>query len=171
MKRFKKNITVAVDIIELHIPSILFGAVFIMYLIMIIYRYLLNRAVFELNELCQVLYIACALMSASYSGRTNSHVAFPLLYDRLPPKIQRIFRLISNAITVALLAIMWYPCLDSAIWMMRKKTEVLDIPFFCLYALWLLFMTLSILYCIWHFIRDLRVPVDMVVQQTPPDEA
>lgn len=158
MSRLKKAVTTVLDIIELHIPAILFSAVFIMYIIMIIYRYLLNKAVFEFNELCQVLYVASALMGASYSGRTDSHVIFPLLYDRLPAKVQRVLRMISNVVTVALLIILWYPSLENAIWMHRKKTEVLDIPFSWLYALWILFMTLSIIYCIYYFIKDLRTP-------------
>lgn len=158
MDRIKKTVKTVLDIIELHIPAILFSAVFVMYLIMIVYRYVLNKAVFEINELCQVLYVASALLGASYSGRTDSHVIFPLLYDRLSARVQKALRMISNVVTVVLLTVMWYPCLENAIWMHRKKTEVLDIPFSWLYGLWILFMTLSIFYCIYHFVKDCRTP-------------
>lgn len=158
MGRLKKATTTVLDIIELHVPAILFTAVFVMYIVMIIYRYVLNKAVFEINELCQVLYVSSALLGASFSGRNDSHVIFPLLYDRLPAKVQKVLRMISHVITVALLAVMWYPCLKNAIWMHRKKTEVLDIPFSFLYGLWILFMTLSICYCIYHFIKDCKTP-------------
>ena len=67
MSRIKKAIMKLLDIIELHIPVILFSAVFIMYVIMIIYRYVLNKTVFQMAELCQVLYLASAMLGASYS--------------------------------------------------------------------------------------------------------
>lgn len=158
MSRLKKIVTKLLDIIELHVPAVLFSAVFIMYIIMIAYRYVLHKTVFELNELCQVLYVASALTAASYCGRTDSHVIFPLLYDRLSAKVQKIFRLISNVITTVLLVALWYPTLEEAIWMHRKRTEVLDIRFSWMYALWLLFMTLSIIYCVFNFIKDIKTP-------------
>jgi len=83
MNRLKKFIMNLLDIIELHIPVILFSAVFIMYVIMIVYRYVLNKTVFQMAELCQVLYLASAMLGASYSGRTDNHVIFPLVYDKL----------------------------------------------------------------------------------------
>ena len=83
MNRLKKIIMNLLDIIELHIPVILFSAVFIMYVIMIVYRYVLNKTVFQMAELCQVLYLASAMLGASYSGRTDNHVIFPLVYDKL----------------------------------------------------------------------------------------
>ena len=56
MNRLKKIIMNLLDIIELHIPVILFSAVFIMYVIMIVYRYVLNKTVLQMAELCQVLF-------------------------------------------------------------------------------------------------------------------
>lgn len=129
MSRLKKIVTKLLDIIEIHVPAILFAAVFILYIVMIAYRYLLHKTVFEISELCQVLYVASALTAASYCGRTDSHVIFPLLYDNLPAKVQKAFRMISNVITTVLLVVLWYPTLEEAIWMHRKRTEVLDIRF------------------------------------------
>ncbi len=158
LKKPGKGVMTLLDVFEIHIPAILFAAVFIMYLIMIVYRYVLNKAVFEINEMCQVLYVASALMAASYSGRTDSHVIFPLLYDRLPAGVQRVFRMISNVITTVLLVVIWYPCLKNAIWMHKKETEVLNIPFSFLYGLWLFFITMSIVYCVWFFIKECVTP-------------
>lgn len=122
MSRLKKAIMKLLDIIELHIPVILFSAVFIMYVIMIVYRYVLHKTVFQMAELCQVLYLASAMLGASYSGRTDNHVIFPLVYDKLSAMGQKIFRIISDFIVFALCAAMWVPSLKSTIWMARKKT-------------------------------------------------
>lgn len=158
MSRFKKIVTRLLNVLELHIPAILFSAVFIMYVIMIVYRYVLHKAVFQMNELCQVLYLASALLGASYAGRTDTHVIFPLLYDKLKPKGQRVSRMIADVIVVALCVGIWYPTLKSMIWMNRKKTEVLSIPFSWLYAIFLIFITLTAVYYLYNFIKELRTP-------------
>ena len=159
MNRLKKFIMNLLDIIELHIPVILFSAVFIMYVIMIVYRYVLNKTVFQMAELCQVLYLASAMLGASYSGRTDNHVIFPLVYDKLNALGQKIFRIISDFLVFALCAAMWVPSLKSTIWMARKKTEVLDISFAWIYSVFMIFMTLSGIYYLVNFIRELRTPV------------
>lgn len=159
MSRLKKAIMKLLDIIELHIPVILFSAVFIMYVIMIIYRYVLNKTVFQMAELCQVLYLASAMLGASYSGRTDNHVIFPLVYDKLSAMGQKVFRIISDFIVFALCAAMWVPSLKSTIWMARKKTEVLDISFAWIYTVFMVFITLSGIYYLVNCIHELRTPV------------
>ncbi len=158
MRQLKKIVTKLLDILELHIPAVLFSMVFIMYVIMIVYRYILRKAVFEMNELCQVLYLTCAMLGASYAGRTDSHVIFPLLYDKLPPKAKKVFRMIADVIVVALCIALWKPSLDSLLWMTRKRTEVLDISFGWIYLVFMVFLTLSAIYYTYNFIRDLRAP-------------
>jgi TRAP-type C4-dicarboxylate transport system permease small subunit len=158
MGRLKKYITKFLDIIELYIPMALFSAVFIMYIIMILYRYILHKAVFEMNELCQVLYLSCAMLGASYAGRSDSHVIFPLLYDKLHAKGQKILRMIGDVIVCTLCGMLWWPCMKSAIWMARKKTEVLDISFGWIYAVFMIFITLSAIYYFYNFIKDLKTP-------------
>lgn len=160
MSRLKSIVTKMLDIIELYIPMVLFSAVFIMYIVMIFYRYVLKIAVFEINELCQVLYLSSAMLGASYAGRTDSHVIFPLLYDNLRPQVQRIFRMIADVIVVVLCVSLWKPSLDSLIWMTRKKTEVLDISYGWIYGVFMVFITLSTIYHVYNFIKDLKTPVD-----------
>jgi TRAP-type C4-dicarboxylate transport system permease small subunit len=172
MSRIKKIVIKLLDALELHIPVILFSAVFIMYVIMIVYRYILHKAVFEMNELCQVLYLSSALLGASYAGRTDSHVVFPLLYDKLKPKGQKVSRMIADVIVVTLCVWIWYPTVKSMTWMARKKTEVLDIPFSWMYAIFLIFITLTAVYYLFNFIKDLRTPAaenkdTKEIQETP----
>ena len=47
------------------VKVILFSAVFIMYVIMIVYRYVLNKTVFQMAELCQVLYLQIQVLHLS----------------------------------------------------------------------------------------------------------
>ena len=72
---------------------------------------------------------------------------------------QKIFRIISDFLVFALCAAMWVPGLKSTIWMARKKTEVLDISFAWIYSVFMIFITLSGIYYLVNFIRELRTPV------------
>jgi TRAP-type C4-dicarboxylate transport system permease small subunit len=158
MSRFKKNVIKLLDIIERHIPVVMFVVVFIMYVVMIIYRYILKKAVFEFNELCQVLYMTCALLGASYASRKDSHVIFPLVYDNIPPKAQKVFRMISDAIIVSICVLLWKPSLEATIWISRKKTEVLGISFGWMYSVFMIFITLTACYYAYNFIKELGTP-------------
>ena len=158
MEKFKKVIKGIMDTVELTLPNILFSLVFLLYILIILLRYIFNKGVFQFNELTQVLYIGCGLLAASYAGRSDSHVIFPLLYDKMNHKWKRIFRMISDVVVVAIIIILWKPCWENAVWMMRKKTEVLKIPFFYLYLVFMVFITLTAIYYAYGFIRDLKNP-------------
>lgn len=158
MKKITKALKGLLDVIELHIPAILFAAVFVMYIIIILYRYVFNKSVYELNEICQIFYIFSATLAASFAGRSDSHVYFPLLYDRVGPKMKKFFRLTSDVAVAALCGIMYKPCWEAALWMLKKKTQVLHVSYFYLYLVFMIFITLSAVYCVLNLIKDIKTP-------------
>ncbi|MCI5529867.1 MAG: TRAP transporter small permease [Blautia sp.] len=157
MNKLKKIVNTILDIEEIYIPSILFAVVFVLYLAMICFRYILNWKIAPIYELCQVLYLECAMLAASYGGRTDKHVIFPLLYDRVPPRVKIIFRLIADVFVAVLSAILICPAWESVSFIARKKTSVLKIPFSIVYLPFLIFVVLSTFYYIANFVKDLKI--------------
>lgn len=157
MKKCKKIITTLLDVLEVWIPSFTFFAVFIMYIMMIIYRYVLNWKISNLFEATQILYMMLAMTAASYAGRTGRHVVFPLVYNKVSKKIKNIFRLVSSGIVVVLAGIMIFPSWESISFIAKKKTSILKVPFNIVYMPFLIFMVLSMIYYIIEFVKELRI--------------
>lgn len=157
MEKCKKIIKTLLDVLEVWIPSSIFLAVFIMYVMMIIFRYILNWKIGTLFELTQVLYLMCAMLAASYGGRTDRHVVFPLVYNKVSKKMKVIFRIIGNAIVIVLAAMMIGPSWESISFIARKKTSILKIPFNIIYMPFLFFMVLSLVYYFIRLIKDVLI--------------
>ena len=132
-------------------------AVFIMYIMMIVYRYILNWKISELFEATQILYMMLAMTAASYAGRTGRHVVFPLVYNKVSAKMKNIFRLISSAVVVVLAGMMIAPSWESISFIAKKKTSILKVPFNIVYMPFLIFMVLSMIYYVIEFIKELRI--------------
>ena len=157
MKKCKKIIKKFLDVLEVWLPSATFFAVFIMYIMMIVYRYILNWKISELFEATQILYMMLAMTAASYAGRTGRHVVFPLVYNKVSAKMKNIFRLISSAVVVVLAGMMIAPSWESISFIAKKKTSILKVPFNIVYMPFLIFMVLSMIYYVIEFIKELRI--------------
>lgn len=157
MKKCKKIIEKFLDVLEVWLPSATFFAVFIMYIMMIVYRYILNWKISELFEATQILYMMLAMTAASYAGRTGRHVVFPLVYNKVSAKMKNIFRLISSAVVVVLAGMMIAPSWESISFIAKKKTSILKVPFNIVYMPFLIFMVLSMIYYVIEFIKELRI--------------
>lgn len=146
MKKCKTIILTLLDVLEVWIPSMIFLAVFVMYMMMIVFRYILNWKISVLFEMTQILYLMCAMLAASYGGRTDRHVVFPLVYNKVSKKCRNIFRLTADAVVVVLAGMMIGPSWEAISFIARKKTSILKVPFHIIYMPFLIFMVLSMIY-------------------------
>jgi TRAP-type C4-dicarboxylate transport system permease small subunit len=69
-----------------------------------------------------------ALLGGLYAKRTDSHVAFTMVYDTVGPKWQLFMRLVGNLMVLAAFCIALYPSYDYVAFMAFKKSNVLRIP-------------------------------------------
>lgn len=167
MKRLKKIVLKTLDIIELYIPMVLFSLVVIMYIMMIWKRYVNRSPISELYEGSQILYMVCAILAASYGGRTDRHAVFPLLYDRVSEKVQHIIRIVGNVIIIATMAVLISPSIESIQFVARKRTSILKVPFDLIYLPFMFLIVLTMLYYAVILIKDIR---SCFVKQTAPKE-
>lgn len=146
MDRVKKVLDKIFDVVELYLPMLCFFMVFILYIIMILQRYLFFGKVGKYFELCQIMFIWCSVLCASYGGRTNGHICFGLLYDKVPATVQKIFRMIGTIVTEITFLIMLPYAYEAISFLKIKKSDLLRIPFNLIYAPFIAFIVLTIIH-------------------------
>jgi TRAP-type C4-dicarboxylate transport system permease small subunit len=135
---------ILLDIPEKYISSFAFVTLFLVFVLQIFYRYVLNRPLTWPYEVSIFAFIWTAVLGACFAKRHNSHVVFSLVYDRMSPVWRLIFRLIGNSLVLIAFCAALYPTYDFIKFMFIDKSTVLRIPFNIGYGPYLIFMVLII---------------------------
>lgn len=132
------------DVPEKYVSSLAFFTLFIVFVLQIFFRYVLNRPLIWPYEVSIFAFIWTAVLGACFAKRYNAHVVFSLVYDRVSPKVQLIFRLIGNFLLFSAFSIAIYPTFDFIKFMRIDKSVALKIPFDIAFGPYLVFMALII---------------------------
>ncbi|MGD9200542.1 MAG: TRAP transporter small permease [Chitinispirillia bacterium] len=119
--------SILLDVVEKYLPITAFSILFIVFLIQIFFRYFLTPLTWPM-ELTLICFVWVALFGGLFAKRTDSHVAFSMIYDTLKPKGQLWMRLVGNTLIFISFSIALYPSYDYVIFMGFKKSNVLKIP-------------------------------------------
>ncbi|MEX2445137.1 MAG: TRAP transporter small permease [Alkalispirochaeta sp.] len=122
-------LTFLLDVVELYLPMASFVMLFVLFVINVFYRYVLNAPLTWPYELITLGFVWTAILGATYVRRIHGHVQFTLAYDAVSPKTQRIFRILANSAVVLAFAIALPATLDWVLFMGFKKSANLKIPF------------------------------------------
>lgn len=147
----KRSGSFLLDLLEIYLPTLSFVVLFVVFILQVFYRYFLNNPLTWPPEIISIAFIWTTVLGACYAHRKADHVNFSLLYDRLPPLWQLIFRLIGNSFIAVAFIIALKPTYDYIIFMGFKKSTVLKIPFDYIsfpYLIFLLIITGRMLYAI-----------------------
>jgi TRAP-type C4-dicarboxylate transport system permease small subunit len=154
--RLKRVFCFVRDIIEIYIPVLTFSVMFIVFLLQIFYRYILNHPLTWPYELTLFTFIWTVILGAIFARRMNGHVSFSMLYDSLSEKKKIMSRIIGNIIIVCGLCITLYPSYDYIQFMSFQKSTVLRIPFNVAFSPFLIFLILIICYSLIDIITDIK---------------
>ena len=146
----------AFDIVEIYMPMFAFFMVFVLYLAQIVMRYGGFGKTGKLYELCQIMFVWCSILSASYGGRTGSHVQFTILYDKCNAKTQLAFRLIGDLAVIVAFCIIFPYAWREIDFLTIKKSDLLRIRFNIIYAPFLVFVGFTIIHYIRNLVGDIR---------------
>ena len=98
----KKAGAIILDIVEKYIPAITFGVMFSLFILQIFFRYFLNNPLTWPYELTLFAFIWTLMLGAGNAMRSDDHVEFGVIYDKLYSKGQCWFRVLGNTlVTVA----------------------------------------------------------------------
>ncbi len=143
------------DLLEIYIPAVAFTAMFLVFVVSVFYRYFLNSPLTWPPEIISVTFIWTTLLGAAYAQRTHEHVMFTILYDRLSPRGQLIFRLLGNSFVAIAFLFALKPTYEYVRFMSFKRSTVLKIPFSLMFAPFLVFELLIIGRMVHEIVQDL----------------
>lgn len=153
-----------IDIPEKYVSSIAFATLFVVFVLQIFFRYVLNRPLIWPYEVSIFAFIWTAVLGACFAKRHDVHVVFSLVYDRMNPLGQLIFRMIGNSLIIISFAIALYPTYDYVRFMRVERSVQLKITFDIAYAPYLVFMVLIIGRLALDVYKDIRKLVRGEVQ-------
>jgi TRAP-type C4-dicarboxylate transport system permease small subunit len=151
---FKKTGSFLLDLFEIYIPSVAFSIMFVVFVLQIFFRYFLNRPLTWPYEVTIFAFIWTALLGACFARRHAVHVVFGLIYDKMTPKIQLIFRLIANGVIFVAFCIALKPSYEYVMFMEFQKSTVLKIPFHIAFFPYVVFVILIIGHTLYDLIID-----------------
>ncbi|MFN0183128.1 MAG: TRAP transporter small permease [Aquabacterium sp.] len=138
----------------------LFAAMFGVFLLQIVARFVFNRPLPWTDELAVVLYLWLILWASALMVRSREQVAFDLLYRALGPRGRRAMRA-AGALLLGGLCLWALPgSLDYVRFMHREGTPVLGWKFSFVFAPFVLLLAALALRSAWALWRTLRQPDD-----------
>ena len=155
MKKLKNIIKTIFDIFEIYIPMILFFIVFIFYILIIAYRYIFFESMGDLFELDMIFFMWCAILAASYGGRSNKHIVFSIAYDKFSEKTKLICRIIGDVLIIVTFIILVPHAYESINFLKITRTSKLRIPFDVIYYPFLAFIVLTIIHYAVSLVKDI----------------
>ena len=122
------------------VPMVAFLVVFITFMMTIFCRYVLRFAIPWSYEVSILGYMYCMFFGSGIALKRDDHVVFSLLYDKLSPLGKLVCKLVYNAVLIALIAIVFVPCINSLM-ASTMRTGILKMPYKLVFApfMWMLF--------------------------------
>lgn len=160
-----KPLLVLRGIVELYIPAASFVIMFLVFILQIFCRYVLRAPVTWAYEITVSCYLWLVVLGACYAQRDRSHVCFTLLYDKLPLRMKALTAFLGNAIIAFAFIASFIPSWQFIAFMQKQVTSVLKIGLNVIYAPYIPFLALMILYAISDMWREARVFLNIATEE------
>ena len=141
--------------VELYIPICAFLIMFVVFVVQIFARYILNSPLPWAYEVTVMCYLWLVILGACFAYRDRSHVTFTLVYDKLGVKGKAICALLGNLLMLVAFIAMFLPSVDVIFKMKMQVTSVFKIGLNIVYFPFIPFMIIMICY----FLYDIFVEV------------
>jgi C4-dicarboxylate transporter DctQ subunit len=131
-------------------------AMFVAFLIQIVFRYLFNLPVGWSNEASVVLWLWLVLWGAAFVLREEDEIRFDLLYGAVGPRVRRAMSLAAGLTLVVLYTMSLPAVVDYVRFMKVESTAYLKIRLDVLYSIYVVFAVAAIvryLYLAWRALR------------------
>ncbi len=159
------------DIVELYIPMIAFIVLFLLFIVNIFFRYVLNNPLTWPPEMIVTGFLWLVMFSAAYVRRKGTHVKFTLVYERLSPRLQALNRILVNIVIAVVFVIAIPATIDWVQFMDFKSTTVFRVSFSIVYFPTIPFFILVAGHSVFDVFVDIRDLLQKKVQQddVPPE--
>lgn len=157
MNSLRKTRDILSDIVELYIPAISFVIMFFMFVAQIFFRYVLRNPLSMAYEVTVSCYLWLVILGACYAQRDRSHVVFTLAADKMPIRLRAFCTFLGSLLIAVAFTWSFIPSIEFVAFMARQKTSVLKIGLDIIYAPYIPFLLLMILYMLRDMIVDFKV--------------
>lgn len=128
---------------------LMLAAMFLAFILQIIFRYLLNWPVGWTNEISVLLWLWMVLFGAGFVLREREEIRFDIIYGAVGARIRRIMAVITATALVVLYTISLPATADYVTFMKVERTAYLKLPFNWAYAIYIGFVLAAIARYLW----------------------
>lgn len=144
------------------------GAMFVAFILQIIFRYLLNLPLGWTNELSAVLWVWLVLFGAAFVLREEEEIRFDLIYGAAGPRFRRAMLLMSAAALILLYGMSLPAVADYVTFMKVEKAAYLKVRMDSLFSIYVFFVVAILVRYLWLSWQALR---GVAPQETDPTKA
>lgn len=195
MDILKKTVRLLRNCVEIYIPAISFLIMFFVYLFQVFMRYVVRAPQSWTMEVTSMTFLWLVLLGACFAQRSRSHVTFTLIYDQLGIRGKALTAFAGNLIIAFTFLVCLRPTWDFILFQTsaQQVTSILKISKTIVYAPYMLFLGIIILYTLVDLahdfmvltglggeaaqevlLRETRSEVEQIIEasteQTPPEE-
>ena len=134
----------------------LFTAMFVVFLVQIVARFVFNRPLPWTDEAAVVLYVWVILWAAAFMVPEREHVVFDLLWNGAGTRARQVMRLLGNGMVGVLAAVAIPASWDYVHFMRRESTPVLGVPFMWVFLPFVALLLALVVRSAWNVWRALR---------------
>ncbi len=127
------------------LSALAFAALFIVFMVQIFYRYILNEPLSWTQEIAEILYVWIVCVGAATIVTEREHVSFSLIYAAVQPPMRRIFAIVGTAFVTLTLLVTLPGNIDYILFTFRQKTPTLRLPESVVFSAFGVFMVLIII--------------------------
>ncbi|QXC52951.1 TRAP transporter small permease (plasmid) [Agrobacterium salinitolerans] len=131
-------------------------AMFVAFLLQILFRYALNLSVGWTNELSVVLWMWLVLFGSAFVIREIDEIRFDLLWASATGRMRRAMQIMSSLALVTLFGISLPGVIDYVSFMKVESTAYMKIRFDYLYSIYVVFAVAMIIRYVWLGVQALR---------------
>ncbi|MTI61480.1 MAG: TRAP transporter small permease [Firmicutes bacterium] len=153
----KKLYTYFLYLVEELIPMITLAVTVISLILQVFFRYILNISLEWPFELSIYAFVWTLYLGAAYARREGKHVKLDIVYEKMPEKLRAVFNIIFNIITILIFSRILYPIWDYLLFSYRIKTVALKLPWTYVFAVFPVFLVLTIIHNIEYIIKDIKL--------------
>lgn len=140
-----QDATLAIQKVLDGISAALFIVMFLMFIIEIVFRYVLDDPISWSIEFIMVAFLVLLFFTAGLGVPLARHISFNVLYSALPPIGKRIFAILGNAVGAVILAVSVPGVYSISVFEERESTPILHVPFSVFYFTFLVFVVAFVL--------------------------
>ena len=135
---------------------LMLGAMFAVFILQIVFRYLLNLPIGWTHEISVILWLWIVLFGAAFVTRESDEIRFDILYGSVGPSARRIMAVVTAAALVVLYTLSLPAMADYVTFMKVERTAYLKLPFNWVYGIYLAFAVAAIARYLWLGWQALR---------------